>query len=295
VSSLVAQHFRVAQPAGKPTVEAAAAVKAKETASAAGDEALKAQLEEKLALLDAQIARFKRENEACRVQREEQDKQMAALEQERQRNQETLRAERTQLYAELDDERAKLKRERKRFEQEREKWRADMGSASRAEDVRAEMESKLQTLAEEKRQVETRLKRQVERLTRQVQELTKQLEEKREEAASAERSRLDEWDRRDKDLAAAAKKRPLAPPDRGKNKIEEPSDVLQDITTAANLTEDVASSASPKKDDDVKRRAPPREIALPDGRKEPPSQTAGEKSFFRTGSRRSSGATGVRP
>ena len=40
-----------------------------------------------------------------------------------------------------------------RFEQEREKWRADLGSASRAEDVRAEMDSKLQTVMEEKRQV----------------------------------------------------------------------------------------------------------------------------------------------
>ena len=42
-------------------------VKGKDPAAAGGDDALKAQLEEKLTLLDAQISRFKRENEACRV------------------------------------------------------------------------------------------------------------------------------------------------------------------------------------------------------------------------------------
>ena len=75
---------------------------------------LRDELAQKLKLLDAQIARFKRENEQCKKLRLEREGLLKETEAEAERGREELRMERDALGKELDEEKEKMRKERAR-------------------------------------------------------------------------------------------------------------------------------------------------------------------------------------
>ncbi|CAD7947388.1 unnamed protein product [Amoebophrya sp. A25] len=147
------------------------------------DAVVKEELNRKLKLLDAQIDRFKRENEQCKKLRLEREALMRSTEAERKKLKEEVERERAAMIAEIDDEREKLRKERSRIHGEREKHRKQVAE-TKAELSSAEQLSKqLKEVKDETQQKEARYRRTIERLQRQNEELLKKNNELTEDLA----------------------------------------------------------------------------------------------------------------
>eukprot|EP00397_Hematodinium_sp_SG-2012_P001299 GEMP01001300.1.p1 GENE.GEMP01001300.1~~GEMP01001300.1.p1 ORF type:complete len:1321 (+),score=319.59 GEMP01001300.1:25-3963(+) len=176
VSNLVRKHFYKEPPKGKTIPEPPA----EEV-----DDDMRVLLQQKLTLLDAQIARFKKENEQCKKLRLEREQALRDAEKEREKMQAELNCEREKMRAELEEDQEKLRRERKRVEQDRERHRQQLTQSRADQDEITMLRQQVLDMKEEHAQKEQRWRRTVERLQKQNDDLKKKNQEANDEIAWA--------------------------------------------------------------------------------------------------------------
>ncbi|CAD7936568.1 unnamed protein product [Amoebophrya sp. A120] len=159
--------------AGSALAAAAAFENEVNASSAAADTQTREDLARKLKMLDAQIDRFKRENEQCKKLRMDREHALRQVEHERKKLREEVEQERAAMVAEIDEEREKMRKERNRIHQEREKHRQQVQSSKADVATNEQLTKQLKDLKEETSQKEARFRRTIERLQRQNDELLK--------------------------------------------------------------------------------------------------------------------------
>lgn len=247
VSNLVRKHFYKPEP--KKTTKP---VKEKDDEQ---DEELRLALQQKLTQMDAQIARFKKENEQCKKLRLEREQALRDAEKDREKMQAEMDKERERMRAELEEEAEKVRRERKRVEQERDRHRQQLTQSRSDQDEVLRLRQEFVNVKEEFAQKEARLRRTVERLTKQNDDLKKKLAEVNDEIAWAQKA----TGRRQEDAVV---------PKRASTPISAPKEVVKEIPETIQAPRIERDKRKPS-DGRVERVHPDgsREIEFPNGLK----------------------------